>query len=106
MLYYVRVDMALHANPPPPSLSLSLFLSLSLLPFSCSSIASCCRPGNSCVILGGAQAYLSVFPREAMAPYKPYPFGLDPVSREAEINNFDINVSITVLALPVNSFFH
>ena len=53
-----------------------LFLSLSL---SRSSIADCCEPGKNCVILGGGQAYLSEFPREAMTSYQPYPFGLDPV---------------------------
>ena len=49
------------------------------LSLSYSTIAGCCRPGNNCVILGGPQAFLTVFPREAMTPYKPYPFGLDPV---------------------------
>ena len=57
--------------------------SLDLSPFS--EIGQCCVNNSisgtvNCVTLGGGEAQLTVFPREAMASMKPYPFGLDPVS--------------------------
>ena len=61
-------------------LSLSLSLSLSLCLALCSDIAGCCKPGINCVILGGGESQFSDFPREAMTPLQPYPFGIDPVS--------------------------
>lgn len=50
-----------------------------------SNIGDCCVNNSisgtvNCVTLGGGEAQLTVFPREAMASMKPYPFGLDPVS--------------------------
>ncbi len=47
-----------------------------------SNIGDCCPGYNTnCVIMGAMEAEVTTFPREAMMPLQPYPFGLDPVSQ-------------------------
>ena len=42
-------------------------------------VQACDKGDGTCVLMGGGEDMLTIFPREATTSGEPYPFGLDPV---------------------------